>query len=82
MVLFTYGGWSEVAFVAAEVRDSRRNILASLFWGIGIVTTIYVMANLAFTHALGFSGLQHSQAAAADVLRLHFGETGAGRSAS
>ena len=27
LVLFTYGGWNEMAFVAAEVRHPRRNIL-------------------------------------------------------
>lgn len=76
LVLFTYGGWSEVAYVAAEVRDAKRNIVAALLWGIGVVTAIYVLANLAFAHALGFNGLQHSRAAAADVLRLHFGDSG------
>jgi amino acid transporter len=77
LVLFTYGGWSEVAYVAAEVRDAKRNILSALLWGVGIVICVYVLANLAFAHALGFAGLQHSGAAAADVLRLHFGERGA-----
>jgi amino acid transporter len=77
LVLFTYGGWSEVAYVAAEVRNAKRNILSALLWGVGIVICVYVLANLAFASALGFAGLQHSSAAAADVLRLHFGEAGA-----
>lgn len=76
LVLFTYGGWSEVAYVAAEVRNAKRNIVAALLWGLGIVIGIYVLANLAFAHALGFAGLQHSHAAAADVLRLCFGDSG------
>lgn len=77
LVLFTYGGWSEVAYVAAEVRNAKQNIVAALLWGIGIVAGIYLLANLAFAHALGFEGLQHSRAAAADVLRLRFGDRGA-----
>ena len=76
LVLFTYGGWSEVVYVAAEVRDPKRNLFGSLAWGIGIVAAIYLLANVAFAYALGFSGLQQSQAAAADVLRLQFGEGG------
>ena len=26
-VLFTYGGWNEMAYVAAEVKEPRKNIL-------------------------------------------------------
>jgi amino acid transporter len=33
-VLFTYGGWNEMAYVAAEVKDSRRNITRALVLGI------------------------------------------------
>ena len=37
-VLFTYGGWNEMAYVAAEVRDPRRNIVRALVAGLGAVT--------------------------------------------
>jgi amino acid transporter len=32
LIMFAYGGWNEVSFVAAEVRDPRRNILARCCW--------------------------------------------------
>ena len=75
-MLFTYGGWSEVAYVAAEVRNAKRNILVALLWGLGIVAAVYLLASLAFTHALGFDGLRQSGAAAADVLQRRWGPTG------
>lgn len=73
-VLLAYGGWNEMAYVAAEVRDPRRNILRALVLGTLAVTAIYLLVNVAFMHALGFAGMRNSQAVAADVLRLAGGE--------
>ncbi len=47
-VLFTYGGWNEMAYVAAEVRDPRRNIRRALVAGLGAVTLLYLLVNGAF----------------------------------
>lgn len=67
-VLFTYGGWNEMAYVAAEVRDPQRNILRALVIGTATVTALYLLANLAFLRALGFDGVQRSQAVATDTV--------------
>jgi amino acid transporter len=77
LVLFTYGGWNEMSYVAAEVRDPRRNVLRALVAGTLAVTAIYVLGNVAFVRALGFDGLAASQAVAADVLRPALGGRGA-----
>ena len=74
-VLFTYGGWNEMAYVGAEVRRPRRNILRALLLGTVAVTAIYVLVNVAFLHALGLEGSRHA-AAAADVLKLAIGTRG------
>ncbi|MEN6449795.1 MAG: APC family permease [Thermoguttaceae bacterium] len=73
LVLFTYGGWNEMAYVAAEVRGSRRNILHALLIGTLAVTAAYILINLAFVHALGFVGVGQTKAPAADVLELAIG---------
>ncbi len=78
LILFTYGGWNEMSYVAAEVRDPRRNIFRALTLGTLVVTLIYVTVNFAFVHALGLQGTGQSRAVAADVLRLQFGPS-AGR---
>ncbi len=80
-VLFTYGGWNEMAYVSAEVKEPRKNILRALLIGTVAVTAIYVLINLAFVHALGFDGFQNSGAVAADVLSLGVGPL-AGRAVS
>ena len=79
-VLFTYGGWNEMAYVAAEVKEPRKNILRALLAGTLAVTAIYVLVNLAFVHALGLEGTRHPTPAT-DVLALGIG-TWAGRAIS
>jgi amino acid transporter len=76
LIIFTYGGWNEMAFVAAEVRDPRTNMVRSLLLGAGLVTVIYVLMNLAFLHGLGFPQLQRSDAVAANLLAKSWGEIG------
>lgn len=79
-VLFTYGGWNEMAYVAAEVKDPKKNILRALLIGTLAVTAIYVLVNLAFVHAVGLEGTRRATVAA-DVLELGIG-TWAGQTLS
>ena len=73
LVLFTYGGWNEISYVAAEVRDPSRNLVRALALGTGAVVVIYLLGNFAFVRAVGYEGFAASKAVAADVLRLRFG---------
>lgn len=76
LVLFTYGGWSNISYVAAEVIQPQKNILRSLVIGTLAVTAIYIVINLAFIRTLGLEGMSSSQAIASDLLRLVLGEAG------
>ena len=76
-VLLTYGGWNEAAYLSAELRDVKRNMARTLVISIGFVVLVYTLVNLAYVSALGLEGLQKSNAAAADVMRRAFGDTGA-----
>jgi amino acid transporter len=67
-VLFTYGGWNEMAYVAAEVRDPDRNIGRALVLGTVAVTLLYLLANGAFLAALGHGGMAASTAVATDTV--------------
>ena len=75
-VLYAYGGWSDASFVAAEIHNRRRNIPAALLAGIGAVTAIYLLTNVAYLTGLGFQGVRESSAPAADVAGLAFGPAG------
>ena len=76
LILYAYGGWSDVAYVAAETRQRRRNIPLALLIGVGVVTLLYLAINVAYLAGLGFAGLQTSAAPAADVLSASFGPIG------
>jgi amino acid transporter len=76
LVLFTYGGWNEMAYVAAEVRDPRRNIFRALVAGLAAVTMLYLLVNAAFLRALGYDGLAASNAAAADTMAVVWPQAG------
>jgi APA family basic amino acid/polyamine antiporter len=77
LVMLTYGGWNEAAYVAAELRDVRRNMVRVLVLSIVIITTLYLLINWAYLHALGLAGTAQSQQVAADVMLRAFGERGA-----
>lgn len=70
LVLFTYGGWNEMAYVAAEIKDPRRNIVRALLLGTVVVTALYVLANGAFLSVLGFDGMRASAAVATDAVNV------------
>ncbi len=75
-VLFAFGGWSDVATLSAEVRDGKRGMVKTMLGALAIITVLYVGVNWAYWRGLGLSGLAHSTAPAADVMRLAFGKSG------
>ena len=75
LVLFTYGGWNEMAYVAAEVRSPEKNILRALLAGTCGVMLLYLLINAAFLGALGYKGLIESQAVAVDTIASAFPQT-------
>jgi amino acid transporter len=77
LVLLTYGGWNEAAYLSGEIRDVRRNMVRALLFGIGIVTLIYVAVNYAYVRTLGLDGVRKSEAVGADLMRATLGEGGA-----
>ncbi len=76
-VLLTFGGWSEAAYISAELRDRRRGAIRTLGWGLGIITVLYLLANAAYLRGLGLQGVAASSAVAADLMRGAVGAWGA-----
>lgn len=54
LVLWTYAGWHEAAYIAAEVKDAERNLPLSLILGTLGVAVIYLAINGVMLLALGF----------------------------
>jgi amino acid transporter len=76
-VLLTYGGWNEAAYLTAEMRDTRRNIVRALVTGIVVITVLYLLLNFAYLRVLGLAGMQASKAVASDLVKASWGEGGA-----
>jgi len=76
--LFAYNGWWLSSFVAGEVRNPERNVPRSIFFGLAIVLSIYLLVNLAYMYALPFDELRGSSAVAVDAMSRVAGPMGGG----
>ena len=76
-VMFAYGGWQTASFVAAEMRDPRRDLARGLLLGVIGVILLYTGVAFACVHALGPAGLAETRTPATAVMRLALGDTGA-----
>ncbi|OPZ08649.1 MAG: Serine/threonine exchanger SteT [candidate division BRC1 bacterium ADurb.BinA364] len=72
LTLFVYGGWNEMGYIAAEVKNPNRNIARALTLGVVSVTALYLLVNGAFLLALGYSGVASSNAVAVDAMAASF----------
>lgn len=59
--LFSSDAWNNVTFIAGEVENPKRNIPLGLFFGVCIVTLIYVLANVAYLCLLPLEGSVNAQ---------------------
>ena len=54
--LFSADSWNNVTFAAAEVRNPTRNLPRALAIGTGLVTLLYILANVSYLSVLPFAG--------------------------
>jgi amino acid transporter len=76
LVLLTYGGWNEVAYLSGEMKDVARTMVRTVLIGSAVVTLLYVLINLAFVQVLGLDGLRNSRAPGADMMQAVAGNMG------
>jgi amino acid transporter len=75
-VLLTFGGWNEAAYISAELKDEKHNMVKALIWSIVLITALYLLVVWAYWHGLGLQGMAKSKAVAADLLNVAFGPVG------
>src|SRR5205809_2328276 len=76
-IAFAYGGWQTATFVAAEIRDPRRDLSRGLLLGVSGVVLLYLAVNLACLRVLSPAGLDATTTPASDVVRIALGDSGA-----
>jgi APA family basic amino acid/polyamine antiporter len=77
LILLTYGGWNEAAYLSADLKNVKRDMIRILLIGTAVVTVLYVAINMAYLAVLGLEGIRKSDAVAAAVMRSAFGASGA-----
>jgi amino acid transporter len=75
-ILLTFGGWNEAAYISAELKGKRRNMLWVLVGSIALITAIYLLINLAYLRVLGFEGIRNSRGVAVDAMKITLGDWG------
>jgi APA family basic amino acid/polyamine antiporter len=76
-VMFAYGGWQTASFVAAEMRDPRRDLAKGVLLGVAGVVLLYTAVAFTCVAVLGPQGLAETRTPATAVMRAALGENGA-----
>jgi APA family basic amino acid/polyamine antiporter len=76
-VLFAYGGWQTANFLAAEVKEPRKNLPRGLLLGVLGVVVLYTAVNWVCLRSLGPQALAATSTPATAVMRLALGQRGA-----
>lgn len=69
-VIWAYHGWMNIAPVAGEVNNPNRNLPLAFLGGVGIITFLYLGANLAYHLVIPQHEMAHSQMAVATVFSV------------
>ena len=77
LVLFSYLGWDRVGYVAGEMKNPKKIIPLTMFYGLSLIALIYLGANLLYHTVLGIEGVRNSLIVASDTASILFGNSGA-----
>ena len=75
-VLWTYGGWTEAAYVAEEVRQPTRNVPRAIVMGVAGVTVLYLLVNAGYLLVIPMDRLAHTPLVASSVMERRAGGAG------
>lgn len=76
-VLFTYDGWIDVSHVAGEVRRPERDLPLGLAVGVGMLTLLYIVVNVAYLRVVPLEAMRAAPTTVAfTVATSAFGPTG------
>lgn len=66
-VLWSYTGWHYASFVSGDAQNPKRDVPWAMIIGTLVVTLIYVLCNLGYTHVLTLSEITNTKTLAADA---------------
>jgi basic amino acid/polyamine antiporter, APA family len=72
-MLWAYEGWHVISFAAAEIKRPQRDLPRSLFYGLLIVTFVYVLANASYYVAMSPDEIRNSSSLASEAMTKAYG---------
>ncbi len=75
-IMFSYGGWQNLNYVAEEIRNPKRTLPLAVIAGTTVVVIVYVLVNFVYLKAIGHSGLANTMTPAADTVNALLGDAG------
>ncbi len=76
-VLWTYGGWTEAAYVAEEVKEPTRAIPKAILGGVALTTTLYLLVNWSYLLFIPMERLPSTPLVASASMQALLGNPGA-----
>ncbi len=76
---WAYDGFTNVAFVAGEIKNPKRNVAIAVIVGVGLVMILYLLINYTYIKTLGLhelAGLGNNKIAATSMASSIMGDTG------
>ncbi len=76
-VLWTYGGWTEAAYVAEEIQQPERNVPRALIGGLLLTTALYLLVNAVYLAYIPIAQMPLTTLVAAVTMQQAIGAAGA-----
>ncbi len=76
-VLWTYGGWTEAAYVAEEVKQPTRTVPKAIIGGVLLTTLLYLFVNWSYLLFIPIDELPRTPLVASSVMQGFLGSAGA-----
>jgi APA family basic amino acid/polyamine antiporter len=75
-IMFSYGGWQNLNYVAEEIRNPKRTLPLAVIAGTTVVVIVYVLVNFVYLKAIGHAALANTLTPAADTVNALLGDAG------
>jgi basic amino acid/polyamine antiporter, APA family len=75
--VFSYNGWLAIGLVGGEVKDPQRNLPRSIILGVGMVTAVYLLANMGYLRTLTIPEIAGTERVAEAAATRTMGSIGA-----
>lgn len=75
-VFFTCGGYHQIINFGGDIKNPQKNLPRSIFFGIAIAFSLYLLVTFSYYYVLGFEQVKHTTALAADMVSVIFGDVG------